>query len=96
MDIQSFVGRVAFISFLIINIRTKWKGQKMCEYRRNKMEDTWHWIEECSDFPQGKNVIRRSSKPISGVFCHECIRKSKIIHWCEGKEIKRNMIKMVS
>ncbi|HHE38712.1 MAG TPA: hypothetical protein ENL20_09090 [Candidatus Cloacimonetes bacterium] len=68
----------------------------MREYRRNKMEDIWHWIEDCSYFPKGKNVVRLSTKPLSGVFCHECIRRSRIKHWCEGRITTQRMFKMVS
>ncbi len=67
----------------------------MKEYRRNKMDDVWHWIKECSDYPQGRTMIRQISKPLGGVFCNECIKKSKINHWCKGKEMTRNMIRMV-
>jgi len=47
----------------------------MAEYRRRKGRDTWHWCRNCSNWPTGRDIETRYSKPTSGELCDECRSK---------------------
>ncbi len=45
-------------------------------YRRKKGYDTWHWCQNCSNWPTS-NYDESQSKPSSGELCNECLGKEK-------------------
>ena len=43
----------------------------MTRYRRNNGSDTWHWCENCSNYPES-DFEERGRKPTSGKLDEEC------------------------
>lgn len=52
-------------------------------YKKRRNSDTWHWCSNCSNYPLGSDVDIRSTKPISGELCYECLSKDKKGTWYE-------------
>lgn len=46
------------------------------EYRRRKGKDTWHWCQNCSNWPTSDYDVRYT-KPTSGELDNECLAKDK-------------------
>lgn len=44
-------------------------------YKRKKGSDTWHWCQNCSNYPDGTDVNVSYVKPGSGELCNECKAK---------------------
>ena len=45
-------------------------------YRKRKGKDTWHWCQNCSNWPTS-DYDETPSKPSSGELCNECLAKDK-------------------
>lgn len=47
-------------------------------YRKKKGSDTWHWCQNCSNWPaQPGTYDEQYSKPASGELCDQCLAKEK-------------------
>lgn len=50
----------------------------MAIYRKRKDSDTWHWQQDCSNYPTKVESVQKYEKPKSGELCNQC--KSKAEH----------------
>ena len=48
----------------------------MTAYRKKKGNDTWHWHQDCSNWPES-DYKEIHSKPRKGEFCGHCRTKDK-------------------
>lgn len=46
----------------------------MVEYRQRNDSDTWHWCQNCTNWPTA-GYSSRHSKPTSGELCDQCLSK---------------------
>jgi hypothetical protein len=46
-------------------------------YRRRTNSDTWHFVQECKQFPIVDYVEKLGKKPGSGELCDQCISLTK-------------------
>lgn len=45
-------------------------------WRRLDGSDTWHWIRECTNWPE-HGYIEKATKPMHGDQCNECRAKER-------------------
>ena len=45
-------------------------------YRRRKSSDTWHWCQNCFNWPK-KDYVQRNTKPTNGELCNQCQAKAR-------------------
>ncbi len=45
-------------------------------YRKRNGSDTWHWCQNCSNWPK-KDFKEQATKPSGGDQCNECKSKQK-------------------
>ena len=47
-------------------------------YRRRKGSDTWHYCQNCTNWPTTQGEYdQRPDRPSSGEFCNECLSKDR-------------------
>jgi hypothetical protein len=50
----------------------------MAEFRRRQDTDRWHWCNNCSDYPEEKDILISHIRPEYGSFCEECQEKEPL------------------
>jgi len=49
----------------------------MSTYVRREKSDTWHWRDDCSNYPVRRPIIVQTIKPTTGELCNQCIAKDR-------------------